>query len=175
MRENRKLLEDGNISVEYDIVNGLVCIDKIYLKESKVEEVEDKPLTSYEYPSVVTGITLNYSDFKKDEFTLKISGADVPTLGIQRLVVWVSEEYIDKVEILEGNTGLRVYLDNFFEDDETFTGEFFEAFSKEILCTIVDVKNEGLVQFCGSMANVYSVESYDTFKKLIHYINEALI
>lgn len=39
MSENRKLLEDENISVEYDIVNGLVCIDKIYLKEAKMLEV----------------------------------------------------------------------------------------------------------------------------------------
>lgn len=39
MSENKKLLEDENISVEYDIVNGLVCIDKIYLKEAKEVEV----------------------------------------------------------------------------------------------------------------------------------------
>lgn len=38
MSIERKLLEDENISVEYDIVNGLVCIDKIYMKEAK--EVE---------------------------------------------------------------------------------------------------------------------------------------
>lgn len=175
MSETRKLLEDENISVEYDIVNGLVCIDKIYLKEAKTEEVEDKPLTSYEYPSVVTGITLNYSDFKKDEFTLKISGSNIPTLGVQRLVVWVSEEYIDKVEILEDSTGLHVYLDNFLAEGETFTKEFFDAFSKEILFTIVDVKDLGLIHFCGSMVNQYTVENYDNFKKLIHYINEALI
>ena len=170
MSETRKLLEDENISVEYDIVNGLVCIDKIYLKEAKTEEVEDKPLTSYEYPSVVTGITLNYSDFKKDEFTLKISGADVPTLA-----VWVSEEFIDKVEVLEDNTGLRVYLDDFLEEGETFTEDFFSGFSKEVLCTLVDVKDLRLIHFCGSMANQYTVENYDNFKKLIHYINEALI
>lgn len=35
MSIERKLLEDENISVEYDIVNGLVCIDKIYMKEAK--------------------------------------------------------------------------------------------------------------------------------------------
>lgn len=72
MSIERKLLEDENISVEYDIVNGLVCIDKIYMKEAK--EVESKPITSYDYVSEVTGTTLRYSDFKKDEFTLKISG-----------------------------------------------------------------------------------------------------
>ena len=51
MSIERKLLEDENISVEYDIVNGLVCIDKIYMKEAK--EVESKPITSYEYVSEV--------------------------------------------------------------------------------------------------------------------------
>lgn len=175
MSDIKKVLEDENIEVEYNIVNGLVCIDKIYLKEAKTEEVEDKPLTRYEYPSVVTGLTLSYSDFKKDEFILKISGSNIPTLGVQRLVVWVSEEYIDKVEILEDSTGLHVYLDNFLAEGETFTKEFFDAFSKEILFTIVDVRNDGLIEFCGSIANQYSVENYENFKKLIRYMNEALI
>lgn len=175
MSIERKMLEDENISVEYDIVNGLVCIDKIYLKEAKAVEVENKPLTSYEYPSVVTGLTLSYSDFKKDEFTLKISGSKIPTLGVQCLAVWVSEEYVDRVEVLKDNTGLRVYLDDFLAEGEIFTKEFFDAFSNEILCTLADVRNDGLIDFCGSMANEYSVENYENFKKLIHYINEALI
>ena len=166
MSEDRKLLEDENISVEYDIVNGLVCIDKIYMKEAK--EVESKPITSYDYVSEVTGTTLRYSDFKKDEFTLKISGKDVFILGIQRLAVFVSEDFVDKVEILEDNTGLRVYLDDFLE-------EFFDAFSKEVLCTIVDIQDDGLVDFCAELAYVCKDETHDKFKQLITYIDKALI
>lgn len=173
MSIERKLLEDENISVEYDIVNGLVCIDKIYMKEAK--EVESKPITSYDYVSEVTGTTLRYSDFKKDEFTLKISGKDVFILGIQRLAVFVSEDFVDKVEILEDNTGLRVYLDDFLEEGENFSEEFFDAFSKEVLCTIVDIQDDGLVGFCAELAYVCKDETHDKFKQLITYIDKALI
>lgn len=173
MSIERKLLEDENISVEYDIVNGLVCIDKIYLKEAK--EGESKPITSYDYVSEVTGTTLRYSDFKKDEFTLKISGKDVFILGVQRLAVFVSEDFVDKVEILEDNTGLRVYLDDFLEEGETFSEEFFDAFSKEVLCTIVDIQDDGLVDFCADIAYVCKDETHDKFKQLITYIDKALI
>jgi len=119
MSENRKLLEDENISVEYDIVNGLVCIDKIYLKEAK--EAESKPITSYEYVSEVTGTTLRYSDFNHDEFTLKISGKDVFILGVQRLAVFVSEDFVDKVEILEDNI---IAQDKPFVIEEDRVGEY---------------------------------------------------
>lgn len=173
MSIERKLLEDENISVEYDIVNGLVCIDKIYMKEAK--EVKSKPITSYEYVSEVMGATLRYSDFKKDEFTLKISGKDVFILGVQRLAVFVSEDFVDKVEILEDNTGLRVYLDDFLEEGETFSEEFFDAFSKEVLCTIVDIQDDGLVDFCAELAYVCKDETHDKFKQLITYIDKALI
>lgn len=170
------LIEDEKIGLEYEIINDVISIRRVYVKDNvKVKEVENKPLRSYEYISTVTGITLNYSDFKKDEFTLKLSGEDIPTLGVLRLVVYASKECVDRVEILEDNTGLHVYLDNFLEEGETFTKEFFEAFSKEILCTILDIKNEGLVEFCGSIANAYTVESYDDFKKVIQYIDKALI
>lgn len=170
------LIEDEKIGLEYEIINDVISIRRVYVKDNvKVEEVEDKPITSYEYVSEVTGTTLRYSDFKHDEFTLKISGKDVFILGVQRLVVWVTEEYVDKVEILEDNTGLRVYLDDFLEKDECFTKEFFDAFSREIIDTLNDVKNDGLVEFCGSMANMFTIESYDRFKQLITYIDKALI
>ena len=176
------LIEDEKIGLEYEIINDVISIRRVYVKDSV--KVEDKPFINrfgkYEYVSnyerdSISGVILEYSDFKKDEFTLKISGADIPNLNIQKLLVWVSDEYVDKVEILEDNTGLRVYLDDFLEEGETFSLDFFEAFSREILRTILDVKNDGLVDFCGSMANMFTVESYDRFKQLITYIDKALI
>ena len=170
------LIEDEKIGLEYEIINDVISIRRVYVKDNvKVEEVENKPLTSYEYISEVMGTTLRYSDFKKDEFTLKISGKDVFILGIQRLVVLVSEDFVDKVEILEDNTGLRVYLDDFLEEGETFSKEFFDAFSKEVLCTIVDVQDEGLVKFCAEIVYVCKDETHDKFKQLITYIDKALI
>lgn len=82
---------------------------------------------------------------------------------------------MDKVEVLEDNKGLRVYLDDFLEEGETFTTEFFDLFSREIVSTLKDVKEDGLVDFCGSMASMFTIDSYDRFKQLITYINEALI
>ena len=170
------LIEDEKIGLEYEIINDVISIRRVYVKDNvKVEEVEGKPLTSYEYVSEVAGTTLSYSDFKKDEFTLKISGKDMFILGVQRLVVLVSEDFVDKVEILEDNTGLRVYLDDFLEEGETFSKEFFDAFSKEVLCTIVDVQDEGLVKFCAEIVYVCKDETHDKFKQLITYIDKALI
>ena len=170
------LIEDEKIGLEYEIINDVISIRRVYVKDNvKVEEVENKPLTSYKYVSEVMGATLRYSDFKKDEFTLKISGEDVFILGVQRLAVFVSEDFVDKVEILEDNTGLRVYLDDFLEEGETFSEEFFDAFSKEVLCTIVDIQDDGLVDFCAEIAYVCKYETHDRFKQLIAYINEALI
>lgn len=171
-------IEDDKIGLEYEIINDVISIRRVYVKDAKVvevEEVEDKPITSYEYVSEVMGTTLRYSDFKHDEFTLKISGKDIFILGIQRLVVSVCEEYVDKVEILEDNTGLRVYLDNFLAKGETFSKEFFDNFSKEVLCTLVDVEDEGLVKFCAEIAYVSKDETPDRFKRLITYIDKALI
>ena len=175
-------IEDEKIGLEYEIINDVISIRRVYVKDAKVKE-DNKPLIgfgSFEYVSNyerdhIQGITLKYSDFAKDEFTLKIIGADIPNLNIQRLVVWVSEDFVDKVEVLEDNTGLRVYLDDFLEKGEGFTVEFFEAFSVEILGTLKDIKEDGLVEFCGSMANMFTVENYDNFKKLISYIDKALI
>lgn len=175
------LIEDEKIGLEYEIINDVISIRRVYVKDNaKVEEVEDKPLTRYEYVSsyerdAIQGIILKYSDFAKDEFTLKISGADIPNLNIQKLVVWVSEEYVDKVEVLEDNTGLRVYLDDFLEKDECFTKEFFDAFSKDIIDTLKDIKEDGLIDFCAEIAYVCKDETYDKFKQLITYIDKALI
>lgn len=170
------LIEDEKIGLEYEIINDVISIRRVYVKDNaRVEEVEDKPLTSYEYVSEVTGATLIYSDFKKDEFTLKIRGKGLFSLGVQRLAVFVSEDFVDKVEILEDNTGLRVYLDDFLEEGETFSKEFFDAFSKEVLCTIVDIQDGGLVDFCADIAYVCKGETHDKFKQLITYIDKALI
>ena len=170
------LIEDEKIGLEYEIINDVISIRRVYVKDNvKVEEVENKPLTSYEYVSGVTGVTLSYSDFKKDEFTLKISGKDVFILGVQRLAVFLSEDFVDKVEILEDNTGLHVYLDDFLAEGETFSKEFFDAFSKEVLCTIVDIQEDGLVAFCAEIAYVCKDETYDKFKQLVTYIDKALI
>lgn len=175
------LIEDEKIGLEYEIINDVISIRRVYVKDAKVKE--DKPLIrfgSFEYVSnykrdAIQGITLKYSDFAKDEFTLKISGSDIPNLNIQRLAVWLSEDFVSKVEVLEDNTGLRVYLDDFLEEGEGFTTEFFEALSVEILGTLKDIKEDGLVEFCGSMANMFTVENYDNFKQLITYIDKALI
>lgn len=170
------LIEDEKIGLEYEIINDVISIRRVYVKDNvKVEEVENKPLTNYEYVSEVTGVTLRYSDFKRDEFTLKISGKDVFILGVQRLAVWVSEEYVDRVDILEYSTGLRVYLDDFLEEGEYFTKEFFEAFSKEILCTFVDIQEDGLVKFSADIAEQFREETPARFKQLITYIDKALI
>lgn len=171
------LIEDEKIGLEYEIINDVISIRRVYVKDSvKVGEVEDKPITSYEYVSEVTGTTfIRYSDFKHDEFTLKISGKDMFILGVQRLAVFVSEDFVDKVEILEDNTGLRVYLDDFLEEGETFSKEFFDAFSKEVLCTMVDIQDSGLVDFCAEIAYACKDEAHDKFKQLITYIDKALI
>lgn len=171
------LIGDEKIGLEYEIINDVISIRRVYVKDAKVNKVEDKPLplTRYEYFSEVTGVYLIYSNFKKDEFNLKISGSGMPTLGIQRLAVWVSEEYVDRVDILEYSTGLRVYLDDFLEEGEYFTKEFFDAFSKEILCTIVDIQEDGLVKFSADMAEQFREETPDRFKQLITYIDKALI
>lgn len=171
------LIEDEKIGLEYEIINDVISIRRVYVKDNmKVEEVEDKPITSYEYVSEVTGETLRYSDFKNDEFTLKIRGRGAFTfLGVQRLAVFVSEDFVDKVEILEDNTGLRVYLDDFLEEGETFSEEFFYAFSKEVLRTLVDIKDVGLVAFCAEIAYVCKNETHNKFKQLITYIDKALI
>ena len=168
------LIEDEKIGLEYEIINDVISIRRVYVKDAKVKEVEDKP-SIYMYISEITGTTFKYSDFKHDEFTLKINGEGIPKLNIQRLAVWVSEEYVDRVEILEDNTGLRVYLEDFLGEGECFTKEFFEAFSKEVLCTFVDIQEEGLIKFCGDMSSMSTQETYDRFKQLISYIDKALI
>lgn len=176
-----ELIEDEKIGLEYEIINDVVSIRRVYVKDNaKVEEEEDKPLTSYEYVSnyeydCISGVVLNYSDFSKNEFTLKISGADIPTLEIQRLVVLVSDEFIDKVAILSDNTGLRVFLDDSLEEVATFSKEFFDAFSKEVTTTIKEVKTDGLIDFCSDIVYVSRDETPKKFKQLITYIDKALI
>lgn len=170
------IIEDEKIGLEYEIINDVISIRRVYVKDNvKVEEVEDKPLTSYEYVSGVMGATLRYSDFKHDEFTLKIRGEDIPTLEVQRLVVLVSEDYVGTVELLKDNTGLHVYLDNFLAEGECFNKEFFDNFSKEVLCTLVDVQDDGLVKFCAEITYMSKDETPDRFKHLINCIDKALI
>lgn len=167
------LIEDEKIGLEYEIINNVISIRRVYVKDNV--KVEDKPLTSYEYVSEVMGATLIYSDFKHDEFTLKIRGEDIPTLDVQRLVVLVSEDYVGTVELLKDDIGLHVYLDDFLEEGECFTKEFFDNFSKEVLCTLVDVQDDGLVKFCAEITYMSKDETPDRFKHLINCIDKALI
>ena len=174
MSENRKLLEDENISVEYDIVNGLVCINKIYLKEAKeVESNED--LTNYKFTDEVTGITMFYSNISKEGFELKIVGEGIYSLEIQRLLVWLSSEYVDYVDILSDNTGLEISMEYFLENGESFTKEFFKGFSFDIVDEIITLKNKGTIKYYIDSVKRFDKSGMIEFRKLIAYINEALI
>ena len=173
MSEDRKLLEDENISVEYDIVNGLVCIDKIYLKDSKEAE-SNEALTNYKYSDVSEGITLFYSNITKEGFELKIVGEGVYSLDIQRLIVWLSSEYIDYVDIIEGNTSLEICLEDFLESGESFTKDFFEGFSGDIIDEILKFKSMGGVSYYVDSVNRFKRSGMIEFRKLIQYINKAL-
>ena len=174
MSEDRKLLEDENISVEYDIVNGLVCIDKVYLKEAKEAESKEY-LTNYKYTDVSEGITLFYSDISKEGFNLKIVGEGVYSLDIQRLIVWLSSEYVNYVDIIDGNTGLEICLEDFLENGESFTKDFFEGFSSDIVDEILKFKNMGEITYCVDSVNRFKRSGMLEFRRLIHYIKEALI
>lgn len=172
MSENRKLLEDENISVEYDIVNGLVCIDKIYLKEAKEAE---ETLTEYTYEDTDSGITLYYDNMSSEGFDLKIRGKEVYSLDIQRLIVWLSSEYVNYVGIQADNTGLEVSLPDFLENGEVFTKDFFEGFSSDIVDEIIKFKNMGEVTYYVDSVNRFKRSGIIEFRRLIHYVNEALI
>lgn len=172
MSEDRKLLEDENISVEYDIVNGLVCIDKIYLKEAKVVE---ETLTEYTYEDNDAGITLYYDNMSSEGFDLKIRGKEVYSLDIQRLIVWLSSEYVNYVDIQADNTGLEVSLPDFLENGEVFTKDFLDSFSVDIIDEILKFKNKGAVAYYVDRIYLFRKSGMVEFRKLIHYVNEALI
>lgn len=174
MSEDRKLLEDENISVEYDIVNGLVCIDKIYLKEAKEAE-SNEPLTNCKVTDAETGITLFYSNISKEGFELKIVGEGIYSLEIQRLLVWLSSEYVDYVDILSDKTGLEISMEDFLENGESFTKDFFEGFSSDVVDEIINIKSKGTIKYYIDSVKRFDKSGMIEFRKLIAYINEALI
>ena len=85
------------------------------------------------------------------------------------------EEILEAIKDLAKSQGYYGRLLRAIEEGETFSEEFFDAFSKEVLCTIVDIQDDGLVGFCAELAYVCKDETHDKFKQLITYIDKALI
>lgn len=184
MSENRKKLEDENVYVEYDIINGLVCINKIYLKEAKEAEGNERNLKigeRFTYQVCEKGIEFVFKPVAESSFCLyvvvnenKENHMRVPKLDVLRLIVWHSFEEFEAVELTEAKDGLLVTLtDNFFDRKSR------EYFTPQFMMYLGNAIKEELEHYfsSGGYSGKYFDEVLEEFKNTpdISYVADMLV
>jgi hypothetical protein len=155
MSETRKLLEDENISVEYAIINGLVCINKIYLKEAKTEEAKIKtykeviPLNvgdTYHYTNDdgfeygLPDLEIDYTILSEYSFICKIKSVgiidfvDISDKNLLAFMLWFSLDFIEDVTI-NANEDLEVVISTNFKKERNLKldRELFNSISAQLI------------------------------------------